>query len=293
MLDVMQQSALLGEGVGDAVLGDFPHLYFAASTGTVFAGGIAKVIDAVPTPFQVLNVGGILQSALSGMGGKTATDLYTLSRSFFIYPNARISFGVGTAGGVEVTGQVSYWPQLFTDGVGGLAGLTGLTLNHLNAGLRVRAALLADSGAFPAVSIGAGYVFSSFGLGYNLSSLPAMNVSGVDLDFSQASFALQTYLHSAGIDLTVSKRLLVFVPFFRVSSWYQWGFYDASLSHFRATLGNTVDVSPASHLTAMDLAILLSGGIGLKLGGFGLTIGASYNPKTNQPAAELSLSGQG
>ena len=286
VLGQLQQNALLGQGIGDAQLGDFPHMYFTLDTGAVFTKGIATIVDK--GTYQVLNMPGIVNDALSGINSSTVTNLYNSTRSFFLYPHARLSFGFGIVDGFEVLGQIAYWPQALSDAI-----LTGATANFFNAGLRIRKVLLADSGPFPALSVGAGYVYSSFNLGYNLSKVGALTFSPITLDFSASKISLGATLHTAGIDLTVSKRLLVFVPYLTFSSWYQWGSYDASLSDLSVTIVPTTNsISPLSHGETGGLSFLISGGFAVKLGAFVLTLGGSYNPATNVPAAEAALGAQ-
>jgi len=99
-------------------------------------------------------------------------------------------------------------------------------------------------------------------------------------------------LHTAGVDLTISKRLAFFVPYLKLSGWYQWGTFDASLEKLSATISTTSTLNPTAHKETSGLNFLVSAGFGLKLGPVGLNIGGSYNPRTNFPAATLGLSGQ-
>ncbi len=282
----LQQSALMGEGVGDASIGDFPHLFFSLGGGAVLQDGVGRIVDQ-PGAFQVLNVPQIINLALQNAGNATASSLYTQSRTFFPLPDLRLAVGVGIADGVEVIGQLAYWPQALTAAL-----VSGATADMLNAGLRVRLRLLSDAGALPAVSIGAGYIYSTFSLGYNLASLGTVSLSPASFDFTNTTLTAGATLQTTGVDLTVSKRLAFFVPWLRFSGWYQWGAFDAALSGLSATIATTSTLNPSAHVTAEGLTFLVSGGFGLKLGPLGLNIGGCYNPKTNFPSASLSLDGQ-
>lgn len=287
VLSGLQQSALMDDGVGDAALGDFPHLFFSLGGGAVFQDGIGKIVDQAGA-FQVLNIPQIIDLALQNAGNATAVDLYTKSKTFFPLPDVRVAFGVGITAGVEVIGQIAYWPQALTAALAG----SSATANLLNAGLRVRMRLLADSGWFPAISIGAGYVYSTFTLGYNLSSFGTISMSPASFDFTNAALSAGATLHTTGVDVTLSKRLAFFVPWIRLSGWYQWGAFDAALSGISATIATTSTLSPKAHEEASGLTFLLSGGFGLKLGPLGLNIGGSYNPKTGFPSVSVSFDGQ-
>ncbi len=286
ILSQLQQSALMSDGVGDASIGDFPHFFFSLGAGAVLSNGIGKIVDD-PGAFQVLNVSQIIQLALNTFNNATVTDLYSGSRKFFPFPNGRLAVGVGIAGGVEVIGQVAYWPQALTAAL-----LPGATVDLINAGLRVQKRLLSDEGFLPGLSVGVGYIYSGVTLGYNLSQFGTITLSPATLDFSQSTLSLAAGLQTVGVDLTVSKRLAFFVPYLKLSGWYQWGVYDASVKNLSATISTTSALNPTAHEELSGLDFLVSAGFGLKFGAFGLNIGGSYDPRTNFPALTVGMSGQ-
>lgn len=291
MLSLISQNSLLGDGIGDAEIGDFPHMALSLiQVGAVFADVGPKAIVDQTGVFQVLNFPGIISQAMAQINNPTVTNLYNGSGTFFLAPNMRLTLGAGIAGGVEVIGQIFFWPQGLTDGIASLANVQGLTFNVLNAGLRVRKVLLKDSGGFPAISLGAGFVYSNFQAGYGLGSLPSVSVPPVSIDFSTAKVSLETNLYSAGLDVSVSKRLLFFEPYLRLSSWYQWGSYDGKVTGLSVTVSSTATgLAPESLIPVSEIVFIVAAGFDLKLGPINLNIGGSFNPKTGDPAAEVAI----
>lgn len=290
ILSQLHQGVLIGEGIGDAEIGDFPHMYFSFSGGAVLTNaGIKAVIDQ-PDVFQVLNFPGIVQQALTTADVSQATDIYNGTGTFFLYPNARFSFGIGIAGGVELIGQVSWLPQAGTDFLVGLVPMSGVTLNELNATVRLRKVFLSDAGGFPAISVGAGYVYSAFNAGYSLSSIKPIEQGPLSLNFSKAAVTLGTVMNGAGVDVTVSKRFLVFTPYLKLSSWYEWGSFSSSLTDLNATISTTtLTLNPSAALSTADVVFLVGAGIDIKLGPINLNLGTSYDPKLGFPALDLGL----
>ena len=103
VLNQLQQSALMGEGVGDASIGDFPHFFVALETGAVLSNGIGNVVSN-SSAYQVLNIPQILQLALSSFNNSTVNSLYNGAQTFLPFPNGRLAFGIGIAGGVDPGG---------------------------------------------------------------------------------------------------------------------------------------------------------------------------------------------
>ncbi|NOY09004.1 MAG: hypothetical protein GXP33_09195 [Spirochaetes bacterium] len=298
MLPDLAQSSLLGTGMGEAETGDFPHMFFAFSGGAVLSHGIGRFIDPENTAFKLLNVSGLIDQALAGAGADVQ-NLYKTSKGFFPYPNYRFAVGFGTVYGVETILTISMFPQGLTDFAAGLAGLKGVTLNSFNGGIRVRKVLLSDAGGFPGVSLGAGYSYTNFNAGYSLTGF-SQDLSGFTLDL-KGDLSMEAAVHSAGVDLNISKKLLVFIPFFRVSAWYQWADFTGSVNNFDASIVNgstTVSYTgqggtdPAASYSLHNLSLLLTGGLEIKLGGFALTASAVFDPSDFTLGVETGIRGQ-
>jgi len=298
MLPELAQSSLLGTGMGGAEVGDFPHMFFAFSGGAVLSHGIGTFINPENTSFKLLNVSGLVDQALAG-AGSDVQNLYKTSKEFFPYPNYRFAVGFGTVYGVETILTISVFPQGLTDFAAGLAGIKGVTLNSFNGGIRVRKVLLSDTGGFPGVSLGAGYSYTNFNAGYSLTGF-SQDLSGFTLNL-KGDLKMGATVHSAGLDLNISKKFLVFIPFFRVSAWYQWADFTGSVENFDASIktGSTtvrysdqVKTDPTASYALHNLSLLLTGGLEIKLGGFALTASAVFDPSDLTLGVETGLRGQ-
>ncbi|RKX83326.1 MAG: hypothetical protein DRP57_08125 [Spirochaetes bacterium] len=300
ILPNIAQSSLSGTGIGEAEIGDFPHMFFALSGGAVLSHGIGTFIDKDNTNFELLNVYGLINTALEN-ADQNVQNLYTTSKTFFPYPNYRLSIGFGTVYGIESIVTFAILPQGLVDFGTGLANITGITLNSFNGGIRLRKVLLSDTGGFPAVSFGAGYSYSSFNAGYSLKNF-SQPMSSFTLNL-EGSLNMAAAVHSAGFDLGISKKFFVFIPFLKTSAWYQWADYKGTVKGFDAVVVNTdgneitryskqVSTDPGALYALHNLSLLLTGGLEIKLGGFALTASAVFNPSNLSVGVETGLRGQ-
>lgn len=300
MLPNIAQSSLAGTGIGEAEVGDFPHMFFALSGGAVLSNGIGKFITEDNSNFELLNVYGLLNQALVSAGA-TVNDLYNTSKTFFPYPNYRLSIGFGTVYGIESIVTFSILPQGLVDFGTKLANITGITLNSFNGGIKLRKVLLSDTGEFPAVSLGAGYSYSSFNAGYKLTGF-SQPLSGFTLNL-EGDLSMAAVVHSAGFDLGISKRFFIFIPFLKASAWYQWADYKGTVKNFDAIVedsgGGEITSyqsqslnDPEALYAIHNLSLLLTGGMEIKLGGFALTASAVFNPANLTLGVETGLRGQ-
>ena len=169
--------------------------------------------------------------------------------------------------------------------------IAGLELSHLNVGVRLRKTLLQDTGGFPALSVGAGYNYSDFNFKFPLAV--TQPISGQDLNL-EGDISLATGLHTAGVDVALSKRLAFFIPFISISGWYQMTNLVAA-ADFQATLGPVEaplldeNIAPSATLSIQDLSFLLRGGFELKLGPVHLVPEATYNLGTGFLSADIGL----
>jgi len=292
----LQQNALAGEGIGRASMGEEARFSFAFSAGTIFTPGLLTFVDEDNSNFELLNVYGLVQDAM-GEASDQVTKIYDSIRSRFYYPNLRLAVGIKIPYDFEVIGTFSLFPQALTNVVVNLADLEGLELSRMNLGLRVRKVLLYDKDGFPAVSVGGGYTYANFHAGYLLPEF-TQAFSGYDL-YLGGNINLDTRVHTAGLDFSISKKLLIFHPFLTVSSWYQWSKYEALIENFvaefRDSAGEVIvdaeeqNIIPGSTLTMNDLNVLLGAGIEIALGKFMLVPNASFNLFTQSFNANLGM----
>ncbi len=294
----LQSYGLIMEGTGAAEIG--PHFFFSLSAGSAFMPGILTFRTG-ENPFSIFDVGSMLTDEVGSEG--LGYDIYNLTETFFLNPGTRISVGIGFSNGLEFFGYFGIIPQFVIDLVVPLIpveGLEGLTFNRFNAGIRARKVLLSDHGGFPAVSINAGYALTQFNAGVNnLSVLPieGLKLSGYKLDLAGV-LSFKTSMHTAGIELDISKKLGFFVPFARLGAWQQWTSYTAGITDLTVTMTNESDpldtstatgTDPRAERLISDLSFIPAGGFELQFGKFSLILLGSYNTASGSPAAEMSL----
>ncbi|MFP4302543.1 MAG: hypothetical protein ACLFQZ_11000, partial [Spirochaetaceae bacterium] len=150
----MQSSAITSLEAGSAEIGSFPNMYFSLGLGAMFTDGISDVVDAEYT----IDVEGILEDEAGD------NDTYDMVRDFLPLPVVRLTYGIGLLQGYEANFQLMTIPSALTDATG----VEGVSFGLTNVGGRVRKTLISDGPQTPAVSVGVGYVYSSFNMGYDL-----------------------------------------------------------------------------------------------------------------------------
>jgi hypothetical protein len=291
----LQQNVLADDGVGAASIGK-SRFFVALEGGATFGSpGLLAPLAQTPTPFQLIDVNGLIANFVTD---PTASGYISTikSMSYFPYPDAKVVFGVKPAFGIEIIGSFAIMPQGLTDFATGLASLgsAGIQLSTLSASLHVRKVLIEDGGALPAVSIGAGYAYTSFHAGYTLPTQTQI-VSGYTLTYG-GPITLDSHLNTAGVDLTLSKRFFVFTPFVQVSPWYQWASFSGTMDLSGVTLtsggvpvaGMIPPTSPAISLSLDSLSFIVSGGVEVNLGGFALVPAGSFDLSNKNFSANLS-----
>lgn len=296
MLPNMQQSVLADQGIGAASMGS-SRFYAGFAAGVTFGSpGLLAVLTQSPSPFQLIDVNGLLSNLSSNSTVSNAlTSIENMSS--FPYPNLKLVAGLRLFDGIELTGNFAIVPQGLTDFVTNLAGLSsaGITLHTLEIGVHIRKVLIQDSGAMPAVSIGAGYSYANFTAGYPLPT-QSQPFSGYNLTYG-GTLGLDSTINTAGVDVTVSKHLLIFTPYIRISPWYQWATFNGTVSNFTFSLTNSsgqpvsgviAPSTPNATINLDNLAFILAGGIEVNLGAFSLVPAGSYDLSTGSFSANLS-----
>lgn len=287
----LQQNALWGDGLGIAQISHESKFYIAFGAGATLSSGITKFIDEENSAFELLNVYNLIQTMVKEA---KVDKYYNQIQTMMPYPALRISAGFVPIRDLEVSVILSILPQGITDLLVGslIPNMEGLTFNRMNVGVRVRKPLLEDSGWFPAISLGTGYTYSRFNASY---PLPAdqfeQDIKGSPLSV-EGSLGLHTALHSFGLDLTLSKKLAVFVPYLTFSSWYQRVAYNAEVTGFEATLDkppvnsddgediyytDQAEGVPGAEVNLSDLAFIIEGGLEIKLSKFSILTAATYS----------------
>lgn len=291
----LQQTVIAGEAPGRASLGE-SRFFFGGNLGTTFTPGILTFIDAENSNFEVLDVNSLITSAASA--DATIGSLLDTLKGLFFLPSLRLNAGVRLPLDIEISALFAIIPGALTTAIGNAAGLAGFELNQLNIGVRVRKTLMKDGNGFPAISIGTGYSYGGFAFSYGLSGFSqSFDAYTLNLD---GTIALDTKVHAAGIDLTLSKKLAVFYPYIKISPWYQWTTYTGAIEGFSASFSDNTTgaelvssagqgIAPASTITVRDLSFILSGGVEIALGKVVVTPGATFNINTKTFNGSLNV----
>ncbi|MFP4409513.1 MAG: hypothetical protein ACLFPW_13410, partial [Spirochaetaceae bacterium] len=265
----MQSSAITSLEAGSAEIGSFPSMYFSLGLGAMFTDGISDVVDAEYT----IDVEGILEDEAGD------NDTYDMVRDFLPLPVVRLTYGIGLLQGYEANFQLMTIPSALTDATG----VEGVSFGLTNVGGRVRKTLISDGPQTPAVSVGVGYVYSSFNMGYDLKELDPIDVGRpqIALDAGEITYELKT--NSLGVDVRLSERVGPIIPYIGVSSWYQWSSYEGGVDGMTGTVitegEEPSDFAPVNELRDFkdnDLNTIVSAGVDLKLGFFVYFLEGSY-----------------
>lgn len=277
-LPEIQQNDLAGTGIGQASLGK-SHFYFAITGGAVVSNGILKFVDKDNSNFEALDVYGMINDNLSGV----AKDVYDVAQDYFPYPTLKAAVGLRLWDldfiftGVMVPGSLV--SSFSNEAEASLA----------NFGLRIRKPVLVERGWFPTISVGAGYVYSGVSLQYTLKNFD-QDYSGKNLSIN-GDFSLDTTVHSAGVDIGISKTFLFLTPFLRTAVWYQSGTFSAD-GKFEAQIegaSSPTGLRPSADVTVKDVAVIFSGGLDINLFLFRLCTTATYNLNTQSYGGEVAL----
>ena len=280
MLPQLQHVAKSGDALGGATLPEDRRFFAALSTGAVFSDGISDSLNEAN--YEVIDATALLDDALSNAG--PLQDLY---QDFLPYPMLRASFGIGLPRDIEVAGMVAFFPQGLSSAIGNAAGIDGLEFSTFNAGIRARKTLLASDGWIPAVSMGVGYSFTGFGVGYEL---PTVDQQDIGLEFT-GDLDLSGNVHTAGLDFAVSEPLGFFVPFIKVSPYYQAASFEGGIKNLDATFSGSSypGEDPIAEASTYDFALEFGTGFELNLGGFGLLAEGTYGASSQAFGAELGM----
>lgn len=279
----LQAIALSGDVLGEASLDHFT--FTLLGVGVNLANGVGKILAPGAYDWQfVLPLSSLVQTALSGIGAVGANAVEA-ARSVVPFPALRFALGFPVWGGFELLGSGFWIPQAATDllvsllepsGSGTVSGLHP-RFSILNFGVKARKVFLTDRDWTPAVSAALGYVYSDVGLGVSLDSLSALagqpiDVAGIGTLDMSGKLDFHTFVHSAGLDFHVSKRLAVFTPFLKLSTWYQYASF-VSGADMTATVtpsqtgaaAISLPLETATDLVVSDISFLMTTGLELRL----------------------------
>lgn len=306
VLPNLEQSVAWGAFPGLAIMPEDTGFFMTFTLGTLISGGIFGFAEPDNPAFEVLDIGSLMETILATAGSDSATNIYNGIRGFFPYPVARTTVGYQLPAGVEMMVDFAIFPQFVANLVTRIANNAGasigdVTLNALHVGSLIRVPILHDAGVFPGVSIGAGYSYGGFALGYDLSSIGAVATSLGDL-YLEGDMQVSSSIHTIELDLQMSKAIGPFVPFIGIAPHFHIadfsGYVGETEDDFTAGidldddqiidstyLGTRPNVSGLDN----DLSILLHGGFDLSFAKFALELHASWTIGKGSPGVVLGM----
>lgn len=295
----LQTAAVMNHDLGSAQLGDFPRMHFSLSAGATLdrRGVLGFTKEEFRDNYENY---GVFSNLFEEIGLEEGGDIRDITDNYLPLPSIRMGIGVGLARGWELSVQAGLIPQAATDFALGFADssedddfdISSIKASITTVGTRVRKVLVQQERGLPAISVGAGYIYS----GINMR----VPLEGLDLELDDnASLALEgnmdfiVHTHSFGLDVRASRRFLrVFYPFIGVASYYQFTDYTAGATGFAGTIvidGNDSRVepaiTPASEQTFHGFNTMLSTGFDMKLAIFNLFLHGNYALNTRAPGA--------
>jgi hypothetical protein len=281
IVPILQQNALAGQNIGLAELGDDSFYIGLLPVVSATVGNGFLTFRNNTDYFELLDLNALLNDLLIGelstaIGADTTNLLLDQVTPF---PSFKINFGFKLPADLELLVHGFWIPDFlmgFVADTAGVAELAGVELSALNVGGVLRYPILKDSKKSPALSIGAGYYYDSFHAGLGLSDiLGGMLEDGggstTEDPFAEAGLSLDTSMHTFGLELMTSKKLLFFVPYAKLGAWY-------GISSFS---GSAVLADPEKPITGgkqvNDFAFIAGTGFDLLLGPFCINISGNYN----------------
>jgi len=295
-----QQAAINGISTGDASIPAYRSFTIGTSAGAVFSDGWADAID--PDDYETLPINDFIQEALA-LVSAGSVDVANIYNNFIPYPLSRLTMG-GTIAGWQILATGAWFPNALTETVVGFipSGDGGLDLSQtelsvLNIGGQVRKTLIEDAPGFPAITAGLGYTYEGFKLSVPFPSFDDL-IEGATIGADSLTTA--TSIHTAGLELSISKKLAFFVPFVSVTPYYQRSSFSGAINGFTAEIGEPGDAGyisyteqggddPGAVVNVYDFALATRAGFDLVFGGFGFFVHGQYSLATNAFGATTGL----
>jgi len=312
LLPGLSQAAIWGQFPGTATIPGDSTFFVTLSIGTLFTDGVFGFAETAD--FAVLDMPGVIGDQLSGIG---AGNSYDTLQNFFPLPILRIAGGFKLSEDTEFMLDLSGFPGFVANVAGNVSdSLDGLELSAFHIGSKVRHALVDEVGAIPSISVGGGYTFSAFRLGFPLGAIgtPVGNYGSTTIGsgwtlYLKGDLGIASTIHSFGVDLQTSKQFGSFVPFLGVSPYYQIASFngniggaDADSNEFDAYIdynnGDPVQdvvyngLAPIAAWVDNDLSILLTGGFDILFGAdenFVLEIHGAWSIGDGSPGARIGF----
>jgi hypothetical protein len=312
----LHQIALSGnELVGESLLHGVTRFYVGFGAAVTTIDGVASVLaseDEDDWEYKTLPLSKLVKDSFAS--GSTGDDVFGLvTERTFPMPSPRIVFGFPLPFRMEFQGNLFYLPSgladMAKDAAGGSVDFEEMdtTAEILTIGGVLRRNILSDTKTFwrPAVSLGVGYTYSHFKMGFGSFSFDAMGMDelpdvGMGVLDMAGEMGFETKVHSVGAVVGISKTLVkVFVPYAKAAAYYHAATYE---SQFKAdatiyqtdadgnieeprVITEQIDIDAPVKIESADLSILFSTGMEIRLLPVTLLFGVSMD--LERPVAEI------
>ncbi|MCF7928185.1 MAG: hypothetical protein K9L68_04375, partial [Spirochaetales bacterium] len=270
MLPHFHHATAAVDGFGPAAMAGEKTWYLGFTLGSTFYPGVFTFVDKENSQFDLLNVYNLVDSLPTAV-----TSIHKTFSEFFPYPAIRLVGGTKLPADFFLTVHSSYWPQLFSDLLADAFSVEGLRFSSINAGFRLQKVLIEESGAMPSLALGGGYTFAYLDAGFAIPEY-TQNISGTDLVLSGNLYST-LMIHSAGLDLTVSKEFGAFVPFLRTLAWYRYSSFTGGIEDYVATISSTDNEDIKVERAVYNVPVIFVAGTDFDFGGYALELAGTFD----------------
>ncbi len=288
---ILLQNSISGLNIGQAELGSerFNHFYIGLpALGVTVANGFLTFRND-DDYFELLNLNSLLNDMILDKiyefaGAERETLIDTALDKATPIPGIKGNFGIALPADLELllsaVGVPAAAMELLPDTVE-LPG--GLSMSYFNMAGVLRYVLLRDSKQTPGVSIGLGGAYNNLALDMDIGDMLSGMLPEIPGDvnpFEDAAVSIGAKTTAFGLDFAMSKKLAVFVPYFKLGAWYtitNVGGEALLMSDDTTTTDKNEEVAISSLTGHNDLDLLVSSGFDLMLGPFCSNIGGDYN----------------
>lgn len=223
----LQMNSLAGDVVGDATIDHF--MLIVPAIGISTTDGIASILEPGAYEWSLISFPELIESQLDSED--SVVDIMNMVETrLMVYPSIKIGLGFALPKKTDVIITGMALPSMLTDELVGLAGNTlkkqDISLGMLNVGIEARKTIIQNSKKTPALSLGLLYNYGSFNLGFNKFSLSGLTGEDIELTEGQTldlegKLAFDTRVHNLGGTVHLSKHLLIFTPYVKLSGIWQ------------------------------------------------------------------------
>jgi len=296
VVPLLHQNALSGDTYGEAEIDQvfLPFYLSIPSIGLSTTDGIATVLsnDSQEWKFAI-QLPSLVDSALEG----SSKEYFDIAQNIFALPTVKLGFGFKLPSNFELHISGIYLPPLDFGALASVSALDNLSLDIMDVGFKLRKTIFHDTFFKPAFSIGAHYYYSTFEMDFTFDHITDFLDSRVEagglgeLDLG-GTFNINTKVQSFGLDFHLSKRLIIFTPFIKLSPtlYYSTISTTADLDATLYDVGTETEISSANLNSGGSVnsnGVMLYGSAGLEFRLLFMVIHLSVNADLQNPTLTL------